>query len=581
MTQTIASIDPAVQSEPSTSLERLRTEGRQRIGDDSWDLIGSNDRLVPFGQAILAVRWSTTMVSIALAADAFITADLGVVAWVVVVLANTVIRTISPLEYTGSTRSLVNLVLEIALHVLALAATGYWHSPLVFSLVNAVMLAGFARGFGFAIRIGAAAAIAVTLPGLETAGWTRDSFTFAGQWTTVVILVGIIAGYARRISGEATRQHSIAIGRLNALADANALLFNLHRIAQTLPASLDQNEVLDSTLVRLRGLIDFDSACILIIDETDGSWIVARRQAMSLGQILHEEELPDPARLAVTSRAVGLSGDLSTDGPGFNQGSRSGIYAPLFARGALIGLLSVEGRDSGAFEARDQQVMQSFIEPVALAIDNSRWFSRLRTVGADEERTRIARDLHDRIGQSLAYLGFELDRVVRQNEQGVELSDSLSDLRRDLRGVTSEVRDTLYDLRTDVGNEKDFAATIEEFAGRVAERSNLVIELNCDEGARLPILQEREMWRIAQEALVNIERHAEAQSVSVSWRCNGADAVLEIVDDGRGFPVGKTGRQDSYGILGMRERASSIGATLELSSSPGEGTTVQCNLAQG
>ena len=537
--------------------------------------------MVPFRPVILAVRWATTIASVALAAQAFLEPDLTVVPWVAAVVANTVIRTVNPLEYNGSTRGLLNLLIEIGLHVLALTATGFWNSPLVFSLVNAVILAGFARGFGFALRIGAASAVAVSLPGLDLAGWTTEAFTEAGQWSTVLLLVGVIAGYARRISGEATRQHSIALNRLNRLADANALLFNLHRIAQTLPASLDQNEVLESTITRLRGLIRFDAACILTIDESDGSWVVARRQAMSIGQLMDYSELPDPARAAVENRDVELCPDLSVDGPGFNTGSQSGVYAPLLARGALIGVLCIEGRDLGQFKDRDRQVMQSFVEPVALAIDNARWFARLRTVGADEERTRIARDLHDRIGQSLAYLGFELDRIVRQDEQELPIGESLHNLRRDLRSVTGEVRDTLYDLRTDVGNDKDFAATIEEFAGRVAERSELLIELDCDEGARLPILQEREMWRIAQEALINIERHANAQEVSVTWRCNGADAALEIVDDGIGFPVGKAGRQDSYGILGMRERASSIGATLELISSPGEGTKVRCFLAQG
>ena len=96
--------------------------------------------------------------------------------------------------------------------------------------------------------------------------------------------------------------------------------------------------------------------------------------------------------------------------------------------------------------------------------------------------------------------------------------------------------------------------------------------------AGLPILQEREMWRIAQEALVNVERHANARRVEVRWRCDGRSAALEVVDDGDGFPPGKAGRLDSYGMIGMRERASSIGATLDVISAPGKGTAVRCVL---
>ena len=86
------------------------------------------------------------------------------------------------------------------------------------------------------------------------------------------------------------------------------------------------------------------------------------------------------------------------------------------------------------------------------------------------------------------------------------------------------------------------------------------------------------MWRIAQEAITNIERHAGASEVRVIWRCNGDSAALDITDNGQGFPIGTAGRLDSYGIVGMRERASSIGATLDITSQPGKGTRVRASL---
>lgn len=92
------------------------------------------------------------------------------------------------------------------------------------------------------------------------------------------------------------------------------------------------------------------------------------------------------------------------------------------------------------------------------------------------------------------------------------------------------------------------------------------------------------MWRIAQEALVNIERHAEATKASLCWRCDAAGASLVVSDDGKGLPEktsdGRYGRSDSFGIVGMRERADSVGAKLELISKSGEGTIVRCFLAQ-
>ena len=87
------------------------------------------------------------------------------------------------------------------------------------------------------------------------------------------------------------------------------------------------------------------------------------------------------------------------------------------------------------------------------------------------------------------------------------------------------------------------------------------------------------MWlHLAQEAITNVERHAKAERLAVTWRCDGTHAVLVIADNGVGFPDGRAGRLDSYGIIGMRERAASIGATLDVASEPGVGTSVRCEV---
>ena len=86
------------------------------------------------------------------------------------------------------------------------------------------------------------------------------------------------------------------------------------------------------------------------------------------------------------------------------------------------------------------------------------------------------------------------------------------------------------------------------------------------------------MWRVAQEALANVERHARATAVRVVWRCDGTRALIDVTDNGVGFEQGRAGRLDSYGVMGMRERASSVGAALEILSAPGRGTRVRCSI---
>ena len=494
-------------------------------------------------------------------------------------ILNASYRSIVPLKFNGSRATLAGLLFEAVLAVSAVIFTGYWDSPFVFVPICAVIIAGFARGFGFAAQVAGGAGVAISLPYLQAANWASAELTLTAQWLTLLGLVGVVAGYSRRISGEADIKHSMAIDRLSRLTDANSLLFNLHRVAQTLPASLDYTEVLESTLTRLRSLVDLDAAAILVKEELDGTWVVARRQSVNIKGVVLTEDLPYSAQRAISTRRMVVVDELGDDG-GMSSKSVSAIYAPLMARGSLIGILAVEASGTGRFSGRDREVVDGFVEPVALAIDNAKWFSRLKTVSADEERNRIARDLHDRIGQSLAYLAFELDRVVRSNGLGGPVDGMLEDLRADLRGVIGEVRDTLYDLRTNVGSEKDFADTIGEFSARVAERAGFEVVLDCDKGSRIPILQEREMWRIAQEALINVERHADAKRVEITWRCDGSQAMLEVADDGKGFVIDSAGRLDSYGILGMRERASSIGASFQVISAPLEGTTVRCFLTQ-
>ncbi len=155
------------------------------------------------------------------------------------------------------------------------------------------------------------------------------------------------------------------------------------------------------------------------------------------------------------------------------------------------------------------------------------------------------------------------------------VTEDLTRLREDVRGVIREVRDTLYDLRTDVSEEQDVTTTMNTYLQRVSERSGLQVTMRHDESARLPLPQEREIWRIAKEAVTNVERHAQATKLSISWQCDGKRALLVVSDNGVGFSKGVPTRLDSYGIVGMRERAASIGAKLDVESAPGQGTSVR------
>ncbi len=498
--------------------------------------------------------------------------------WATALVAHAVWRTLRP---AGSRRWSPSwlVVLELGLCVGAVASTGSWASPFVFCLVTALIAAGFAGGFALAIRAAVAAIVAVGLPAVVV-GPRALALEVTGQWAVELLLVAVLAGYARRMFGEAEARHSLALNRVDTLSEANDLLVSLHRVAQSLPATLNLQEVVSSTVGRLHTLIDCDVTAVLVRDDATARWKVAVATGTQLEGSLTDEELPRPLLAAASSSVASLVVVLQPgEGVGVGLLSRSGLYAPLRARGTLVGLVALEHHEPGRYGRRELRLLDGFLETAALAIDNARWFARLRTMGADEERVRIARDMHDRVGQSLAAVAFKLDRLTHR-ARGHPLEVELDRLRGEVRGVLGDVRATLSDLRTDVSDEQGLAETLASFLERVGERSPLAVEFVRRETGRLPLLQERELWQIAHEAVVNVEHHAQARRIGVRWECDGRAALLEVVDDGRGFVTGRAGRRDSYGITGMRERADAIGATFEILSGPG-GTTVRCRVPAG
>lgn len=466
------------------------------------------------------------------------------------------------------------LLVELGLVLAIVVTSGLWGSPYVFCLVTPMIGIGFLGGFWASMRAAALTVVVVGVPAMFLAEPVVAAKA-TGQWAVELILVAILAGYARRVFGEAEERHSQTLDRMDRMAEANDLLVSLHQIAQSLPASLNLGEVLASTAARLRSLVDCDVVVVLLRDDATSRWNLVVGDGTRLPASLSDDELPGPLRDATQSSVASLVLVLGEgQGVGVDLLSWSGLYAPLRARGRLVGLVALEHHEPGQYGRRELQLLDGFLDTAALAIDNARWFARLRTMGADEERVRIARDMHDRVGQSLASVAFGLDRLSGK-ARGEPLEGDLLRLRGEVREVLGDVRATLSDLRTDVSDHQGLVETMDSFLARVRARSGLDVSFAHTETERLPLLQERELWRIAHEAVTNAEHHAAAQAVGVNWHRDDTAAVLEVTDDGKGFAVDQRGRTDSYGLAGMRERADAIGARLDIVSGP-KGTTIRC-----
>ena len=508
------------------------------------------DLLAGFHPLLIAVRWGTIAVGLVVASVGSDRAHN--IAWGLPLIAYAAFRTWRPLQYeTGRVAGLVAVLAEVGINLGVVVATHFWSSPYVFCLAAAIIAAGLARGFGFAIRTALAAVLAIAIPyGFRV---QPHPYRTSLQWGGELLLIALVAGYARRIFVAVEEQGMLA-------RQANELLSQLHLVAQTLPASLDLDETVAVTMAQLRQQVPADSYTIILSEDDNGDrWTVASAVGTRAPSSYERDELPPgPAAIAAGGAA---------------QAADGGLFAPLDARGRRIGIVAVEG----AKASRDLDAVEAVASAAALAIDNARWFSRLRTVGADEERTRIARDLHDRVGQSLAFVAFELDRIGRQ-VVGQPVEAELRQLRENVGHVVTEVRDTLYDLRTDVSEREPLGSILAEYAERVTTRTGIEVRCETAASARLPLPQERELWRIAQEAITNASRHAEAHHIDVRWESDGEHGCLEVADDGRGLPD-TVDRDGAYGLVGMRARAAAIGARLDIESTPGAGTRVRVTVS--
>lgn len=496
-----------------------------------------------------------------------------------IVAAYTVSVILRPIAYRNDNRTRWRVVVELVLITSAVLVTGGWASPLALCLVPTCMLAGFVGGILFSAQLGLGATAIITVQYLKDVG-ARQGLREAVLWLALLLLVAVTSGLSHRASLDSARHQQAALDRVGRLAEANALLFSLQRVAQTLPASLDLRDVLNSTVARVQSLIDHSMLTILLYSDITSGLEPVQIQGYSAAAAAAASTrngLPETVHEALRAPKTVRRDELEPIG-GLGPLARSGLYAALRARGAVIGIIAVESLEPAHFAQQQAEILHGLAEPFGIAIDNARLFQRLRIVSADEERNRIARDIHDHIGSSLAFLGFELDRSIGAAARGESVEVTLKELRDEVTGMIGDVRETLYDLRSDVSETQDLTSTLRQFVDRLRSRSGLTIIFESSQHDRLTVAQEREIWHIAREALINVERHARATSVSITWISTPAHALLTISDDGIGLAT-NSARADSYGMVGMHERAASIGAQLTTESSPG-GTVVRVGLRQ-
>jgi signal transduction histidine kinase len=364
-------------------------------------------------------------------------------------------------------------------------------------------------------------------------------------------------------------------------------LESLHEVVRSLVEETDLDDLLELVCRRLRELIGARLA-LIALPTTEGDLRVAAAdvEGEAASSLLgHRLSRAGSKSGRVLERRRSARVDSVLDDPEVDQdearrlGVRTGLYVPLVARGRAIGIVAVH--DKLGAEARftdgDLRLAEIFAARAAVAVDLSERVARdtvRRVVEAQElERRRLARELHDETGQALTSILLGL-KAIGAASSDAEAEQAEADVRNLVVQALQDVRALAVELRPSVLDDFGLVPALERLAATFEERSGIrtVFESSLRD-QRLPAEAETVLYRLVQEALTNVAKHAGAGRVDIvlTRRRGGVSAIVE--DDGHGFEAGET-REDALGLVGMRERLALLGGTLAIESARGEGTAL-------
>ncbi len=360
----------------------------------------------------------------------------------------------------------------------------------------------------------------------------------------------------------------------------------LNELSDVLVAETAVSDLFDEVATRLRELLAARVVMILRPSHSESSLTVVAASGDGSAELIGLEldrQSSKSGRTLTRGRSERI--DSLIDDPEVDQatprlvGARAGIYVPLALHGEALGVVVAydkQGADP-RFSDADMRLAQAVASRAALALELSERVGR-ETVqvlleGQELERKRLARELHDETGQALTSILLGLKPLEQQ--VGAEPLKLIRDL---VASALENVRRLTTELRPPALDDFGLAPALERLTTMVADRSAVDVQLNVSlpEGALVPE-QETAIYRIVQEALTNVVRHARASTVSVVVTGGGGTVRAVIEDDGVGFNPGNV-RQGALGLVGMRERVGLLGGRLEVESSPGRGTALMIEL---
>lgn len=419
--------------------------------------------------------------------------------------------------------------------------------------------------------------------------WETDGFKAA---LGVLLVLGVISGYHLRASRAQARNReleAIVYQRTFEVERRRRVAEGLGEIMVLLNSNKSLEDSLDLIVLRAVQLTSANHAIVYQRADKNSLKLLA-----GYPEILAGEDLASKLQESLRERVSPfVYGDILLIDPrmgSYNVGGLDGVRlseksllgVPIYVKDEVFGYLVLTTVQERSFKKEDLELVIILADQAALAIGNAQLRDSVQNMAILTERNRLARDLHDAVTQTLfsASLIAESLPSLWENDP-TEGRQLLEDLRRLSRGALAEMRTLLLELRPAGLSETNLGDLLRQLAETVTGRTGIPITLKLQGDPELPKNVQVALYRIAQEALNNIEKHSVASHASLILICmdTGLDikfdqVTLHVEDDGCGFNLDNISN-DHLGLAIMQERAQAIGATLNIKSKPGAGTQVK------
>jgi signal transduction histidine kinase/DNA-binding NarL/FixJ family response regulator len=381
----------------------------------------------------------------------------------------------------------------------------------------------------------------------------------------------------------------------------------LNEIGQTIAASLEVEDVFSGFATAARRLVAHDRVGVDLVSD-DGAafeplaWAAHDTGTFSWGQRVPLDETD--LTLVLTNDAPLWSNDLREDPRVVKERDREAVQkegiagmicAPLRANGRPFGILTFTTVAPAHYGETEVGVVQQIADQIAPFLANVRLYRQVRALAAAEERNRLAREVHDTLAQGLTAIALQLDAASLLLPAGASAAPLVTEARELTRRSLEEARRAVWGLHPSPLENRPLAEALEAEAAEFSRRSGVAVSFDLrGEPVALDVERATALFRIAQESLHNVEKHAEASRVRVELQFRAADppepgaeraaaVVLRVADDGRGFApeTVQPTPEGGFGLCGMHERARLAGGTLEIESAPGWGTRLVVQLPLG